>query len=241
VDSRDIWLFDGNKFQSIGNQKVKEYFFGDLNPLYYTRVFMINNTRRNQIELYYPSLASTGWCDKMISYRYDLQAWNPPRTVNAGASGLEAPPLINGAFDLSKRRVWYGRGGVNNSQLIQTGVGTSFSGSPIQTQFGRSNVQFLDIDNKPIPYTSKVYTHRIAPEVTGNANLMFQIGGASNVNGPFKNGPQFAVSTAATNPWFNAQNNANRATSVTCSDNSSTSSWNLSALNWQIAKSEDSY
>ena len=72
IDSRDIWVFDGSAFNSIGNQKVKDYFYSNLNPSYFDRVFMVNNTQKYQIEIYYPDQSSTGWCNKMLSYRYEI-------------------------------------------------------------------------------------------------------------------------------------------------------------------------
>ena len=66
LDARDIWVFDGGNFKSLGNQRVKNYFYSNLNPTYADRVFMVNNTSKNQIEIYYPDLNSTGWCNQML-------------------------------------------------------------------------------------------------------------------------------------------------------------------------------
>jgi len=46
VDSRDIWVFDGSNFNSLGNQKVRNYFFSNLHPTYANRLFMVNNTNK---------------------------------------------------------------------------------------------------------------------------------------------------------------------------------------------------
>ena len=56
LDARDIWSFDGGGFKPIGNQRVKNYFYDNLNPLYSNRVYMVNNTSKNQIEIYYTTL-----------------------------------------------------------------------------------------------------------------------------------------------------------------------------------------
>ena len=37
-DARDIWVFDGGNFKSLGNQRVKNYFYSNLNPTYADRV-----------------------------------------------------------------------------------------------------------------------------------------------------------------------------------------------------------
>ena len=92
IDARDIWVFDGQNFQGLGNQRVKQWFFDELSPLYYDRVFMDVNTQRNQIEIYYPdSHADNGVPNKVLSYRYDLDCWNSPRDVINATFSCESP------------------------------------------------------------------------------------------------------------------------------------------------------
>ena len=79
VDARDIWQFNGQNFQPMGDQRIKNYFYSNLNPNYTNQVFMVHNSKKYQIEIYYPDLTSTGLCTQMISYRYDLDCWNAPR------------------------------------------------------------------------------------------------------------------------------------------------------------------
>jgi hypothetical protein len=55
VDARDIWVFDGQDFKGLGNQRVKNWFFDQLDPNYIDRVFMQSNTQKNQVEIYYPT------------------------------------------------------------------------------------------------------------------------------------------------------------------------------------------
>ena len=45
VDARDIWVFDGQNFNPIGNQRVKNWFYDQLDPAYYDRVFMEANSQ----------------------------------------------------------------------------------------------------------------------------------------------------------------------------------------------------
>lgn len=92
IDSRDIWQFDGQGFRGIGNQRVKNWFFDNLDPRYADRVFMIMNTQKNQVEIYYPTVAATlGLPDRMISYRTDLEIWNAPRQVYNATFACESP------------------------------------------------------------------------------------------------------------------------------------------------------
>ena len=135
VDARDIWQFDGGAFTPIGNQRVKNYFYNNLNNAYTNQIFMINNTEKYQIEIYYPSLASTGTCDQMISYRYDLDAWQPPRQVTEATMATEAPRIINGNINLATRGVDYSTyntytiGTTNQFQNFISGYCTGTSGA----------------------------------------------------------------------------------------------------------------
>jgi hypothetical protein len=92
VDARDVWVFDGQDFQGLGNQRVKNWFYDQLDPLYVDRVFMQINTQKNQVEIYYPTTEATeGVPNKMLSYRYDIDVWNAPRDVNSATFATESP------------------------------------------------------------------------------------------------------------------------------------------------------
>ena len=55
VDARDIWVFDGNDFQGIANQRVKNWFYNQIDQRYIDRIYMDTNSAKNQIEIYYPT------------------------------------------------------------------------------------------------------------------------------------------------------------------------------------------
>ena len=114
VDARDIWVFDGNDFTGIGNQRVKNWFYDQLDQEYTDRVFMENNSEKNQIEIYYPAYGNVdGVPNKMLSYRYDLEVWNPPRDVDSATFSCESP-------------VWSGTTSVytNLTAITVTGTGS---------------------------------------------------------------------------------------------------------------------
>lgn len=240
VDSRDIWVFDGANFQSLGNQKVRNYFFSNLSPTYSDHIFMVNNTQQYQIEIYYPDLTSTGWCNKMISWRYDLQVWNPPKDVQNACNACEAPKLESGTFNLASRTVTYGKGSTAGSKLVQTGVGNSFSGNVIPAKFERNNIGF-QTESGPVPYSAKVYVHRILPEVAGTGNLDITVGGANSTAQPTVYGQTGKVAIDTDNPWITTQQNHVRTISIKVESNDATDSWNLTALNWQAIIVEDAF
>ena len=175
VDARDIWVFDGQDFQGLGNQRVKNWFYDQLDPRYYDRVFMEVNSQRSQVEIYYTARNKTvddGVPNKMISYRYDLDCWNAPRDVSDATFSCESPiwqnasdsALPSWSAEFGSRTVVYARG-VAESQIVQKDQGYSFltsnanpSGN-IASVFRRDNIRLLK------DYSGKLMVHRILPSV----------------------------------------------------------------------------
>lgn len=241
VDSRDIWVFDGTNFNPLGNQKVRDYFFANLSPTYSDRIFVVNNTQKNQIEIYYPNLTSTGWCNQMLSWRYDLNVWNAPKDIANACDACEAPKLVSGSFKYASRTITYAQGGVDSSQLIQTNIGNSFiNNAPIPTLFERNNVS-LQTDKGPVPYSAKVYIHRILPEIAGTGTVDITVGGSNSTAQPAVYGQTGHTSIVTDNPWVTTQQNNVRTISVKVESNDATDAWNLTALNWQATIVEDAF
>jgi len=181
VDARDIWVFDGQDFTGLGNQRVKNWFYDQLDPQFHDRVFMETNSARSQIEIYYttrPEYATAsnpivnGVPNQMISYRYDLQCWNAPRDVSSATFACESPIFTDQTDsslpvfqpDLSSRTVVYARG-VEDQKLVQKDQGFEFvstAANPtgeIDSRFRRDNIRLLP------NYSGKLMVHRILPEV----------------------------------------------------------------------------
>ena len=233
VDSRDIWSFTGGAFSPIGDQKVKNYFYNNLNANYIDQIFMINNTDKYQIEIYYPDLYSTGYCNQMISYRYDLQIWNPPRQVSNATMATEAPRFYSNIANLATRGVVYSSGSGNVS-LIQKDVGSSFvNGQPIPTLFQRDNISFGQA------YSASVQVHRVYPEVYGTGNIDITVGGANSVGSTPTFRPTQEMQIQTDNPWVQINQNEYRIISIQVSSNSAVDSWQMSAANWQVTQVQD--
>jgi hypothetical protein len=241
VDSRDIWVFNGSDFSPLGNQKVRDYFYRNLSTTYSDRIFVVNNTQKNQVEIYFPNLTSTGWCNEMLSWRYDINVWNAPKDIQNACMGCEAPLYISSAFKYASRTVVYAQGGTASSQLIQTGRGNSFVDSaPIPALFERNNI-VLQTAEGPVPYSSKVYAHRLLPEVAGTGNIDITVGGANSTAQPANYGQTATVAVVTDNPWVTTQQNTFRTLSVKIASNDATDAWNVTALNWQATVTEDAF
>jgi len=187
VDARDIWVFDGTQFTGLGNQRVKNWFFNQIDQTYVDRIYMQANTQRNQIEIYYPTVdATNGVPNKMISYRYDIDCWNAPRDVSSATMTTESPvrTTANGltwAYDGASRTVIYARG-VADQKIVQKDQGYSFlNDANIVSYFERDNIKLLP------NYSGKLMVHRILPEFV---NL-------NNAELPINPGASFATLTTS--------------------------------------------
>jgi hypothetical protein len=240
VDARDIWVFNGSQFKPIGDQRVKNYFYTNLNEAYADKTYMINNTDRYQIEIYYADLDSTGWPNKMISYRYDLDIWNPPRDVYVASHAAEGPRygvLSDGSTDGfidSDRRVVYSSA-VAESELIQKDVGTSFiNNTAIDTLFRRDNISFGQ------KYSNQILLHRALPEITGTGNVNITVGGQYSTGSPVIFKPTVEFDIVSNTAWVQINQNDFRQNTFKIEQSSTTDAWQLTAINWQITVTEDS-
>jgi hypothetical protein len=267
VDARDIWVFDGTDFQGLGNQKVKNWFFDQLSPQYYDRVFMEVNSQKNQVEIYYPdSEAIDGVPNKMLSYRYDLQIWNAPRTVSSATFSCESPIWTYNENtsqwepNLGSRTIVYARGQLEK-KLVQKDYGyTDADGNPIYSYFKRSNIKLLK------DYSGKLMVHRLLPEInnlggepftgdynkqvdpttsTHKGNVTVTISGANSVGSTPVSRPSVSVPTDSsgdsntTSPWAQIDQNAYRVTDIKLENTSDNDIWMCSATTWQYTQVED--
>jgi hypothetical protein len=266
IDARDIWVFDGQDFNGIGNQRVKNYFFDQVDPAAYDQIFMQTNTQRNQIEIYYADKdAEDGVPNKMLSYRFDLDVWNSPRDVSSATFAVEAPVYSYDAGTmtytplLSSRTVVYAQG-IAESQLIQKDQGYSFiNDTPIESLFRRDNIKLAQ------DYSTKIMVHRVLPEVVNlgavaNENneipiypspgeITVTVEGANSVGSIAGTNGGSIVSVAlyvdangsdnTRSPWAQINQNAFRVNSLSLSNSSTTDIWMCNATTWQITEVED--
>ena len=268
VDARDIWVFDGQDFKGLGNQRVKNWFYDNLDPRYYDRVFMETNTQRSQVEIYYTDRNKTvddGVPNKMISYRYDIDCWNAPRDISDATFSCESPIwlyddiLAEWYSADGSRTVTYARG-VAESSIVMKDQGFSFIGdTPISSYFRRDNIKLLK------DYSGKLMVHRILPEVvnlgadpftddderpvdpatsTHKGNITVTIEGANSVGSaptvvtPVTI-PVDADGSAGANPWAQINQNAFRVNTIELSNSSNNDVWMCSATTWQVTQVED--
>jgi hypothetical protein len=256
VDARDIWVFDGQNFSPIGNQRVKNWFYDQLDPAYYDRVFMEANSQRNQIEIYYPdSNAVNGVPNKMLAYRYDLDCWNAPRDISSATMACESPIYTEptpGVWtpNLGSRTVVYAQG-VTDSKIVQKDIGyTQADGSAITSRFRRDNIKMIK------DYSGKLMVHRILPEavnigaipfsstdeisiIPSPGNISVTIEGANSIGQQPVTKASQAMALNTDNPWIQIDQNAHRVNSIELGNTSSTDIWMCNATTWQYTQVED--
>jgi hypothetical protein len=124
---------------------------------------------------------------------------------------------------------------------VQTNRGNSFiNNASIPALFERNNI-VLQTAQGPVPYSSKVYAHRLLPEIAGTGAINITVGGANSTAQPATYGPASTVSIVTDNPWVTTQQNNVRTLSVKVESNDATNTWNMTALNWQATVTEDAF
>ena len=258
VDARDIWVFDGTNFSGLGNQQVKNWFFDQIDPQYFDRIFLQMNSEKNQVEIYYPDGdAINGVPNKMLSYRYDIQLWNAPREVSSATMACESPIYTGTTPNLGTRTVVYARG-ETNKKLVQKDQSYSWAdNTPIVSSFRRDNIKLLK------DYSGKIMVHRILPEVVNmgatpfssynnlpinpedssqdshKGNVTVTIYGAESVASSPQSKNPVTMPIDTTSPWCQIDQNAYRVNSIEISNSSNSSIWMCSATTWQVTQVED--
>ena len=254
IDARDVWVFDGTNFQGLGNQRVKNWLFDQLDPQYYDRVFMECNTQRNQIEIYYPDYdAINGVPNKMISYRYDLDCWNAPRDVSNATMSCETPVWVNtGTWSpqLGSRTIVYARGQTNKA-IVQKDEGYTWAdGDSIHSIFRRDNIKLLK------DYSGKMMVHRILPEVNNIGTIPFtgddervimpstgtidvRVEGSESVGASPIEVTAVTVTMNSDNPWAQIDQNSHRVNTLILENTSNVNAWICTASTWQFTQTED--
>jgi hypothetical protein len=240
-------MFDGNEFTGLGNQRVKNWFFDQLDPAYTDRVHMEVNTNKNQIEIYYPTTEATdGVPNKMLAYRYDLDAWNPPRDVSSATFTCESPIWnydMTWSTDLGSRTVVYAQG-VLDSKIVMKDQGYTFLDGAITSVFRRDNIKMIK------DYSGKLMVHRILPEavnidsrgveiIPSTGTIDITIEGANSVGSASSSSIAISVNLDTDNPWAQINQNSFRVNNIELGNTSSTNAWICPAITWQYMQVED--
>ena len=152
VGSQDIYLFGGHpgSIKSVADQRVRRYFFDDLNPLHENNMFVLRYQQKDEIWICYPSTASiSGEIDKALIWNYRQNNWTIRELRNV-VSGDVAP--IPGGGIPGARVILNGLSGDNGIDALGTNekqtivIDSEFS-TPDPNIAGRRHVTEINIDN----------------------------------------------------------------------------------------------
>ena len=251
LDARDLWVFNGQDFRPLGNQRVKDFFFSNLHPAYSDQVFLEFNSYYNQVEIYYPDLDSTGFCNKMLSYRVDLDIFNPPRDMPDIIMATQGPvyrSFVDSAtytgMDYASRCVIYVRA-VEDSLLVQKDQGYTFiNNTPIDSVFQRGMIRLVE------DYSNKTMVHRIMPQIVTVDNFLqtavsegtisIAVGGANSAGQAVTFLPTQTMNIDTDQPWVQINQNAYRQNTIRITRTGSVlKPWMLTGATWQYTPVED--
>lgn len=120
VGSNDIYAFPGHpaNIQSVAANRVRNYFYKNLNPLHETKLFTLLNKAQDEVWICYPTLNSiTGECDEALIWNYRQNNWTK-RDLNEVIAG-DMSPIRGGGIPLTTINLTSGSSG--NDTAINTG------------------------------------------------------------------------------------------------------------------------
>jgi len=92
-----------------------------------------------------------------------------------------------------------------------------------------------------VPFSSKVYVHRLLPEIAGTGKIDITVGGANSTAQAPLFGQTGTTIIDTDTPWVTTQQQASRMISVKVESNDATDHWNMTAMNWQTTLVEDAF
>lgn len=76
VGEGDIVVHDGVNTDPVADKVVRQTIFDDLHPVHYLNAcFVLHDVYNKQMQFYWPSANSTGYCDRVASYNYVDRTW----------------------------------------------------------------------------------------------------------------------------------------------------------------------
>ena len=208
IGSDDIYLFGGHpgSIQSVANNKMRDYFFDNLNPLEANRenTFIIRDQSLDEIQIYFPNKMSTdGTCNEFIAWNYRNNTWTsndcdslisgvygPVRGGGVAGGDIVFAGVANTADTASAEKQTltvaltsnYPTTGVNEVQELD------YSGSDTATAstYDSENI-ILTVDADIIPYNEEaievVVNSSFASDDTNTISLSGQTTSNYNING----------------------------------------------------------
>jgi hypothetical protein len=198
VTTDDIVLFDGLNTQSIVDNRMRDFFFADVNQDTIENTFVVAYPKKNEVWVCYPSTSSSAveWCDKAIIWDGVANAWGTrdltPITSHA-TIGIVSDQTVSENWDddsnswnsdttiwseqafstLNKSLVLIG----SDATLQEVDSGSDFDGVPIESNIAKYSMSFTE------PNRVK-FVRRIVPHFKAElgAEIVCRIGSQMTIN-----------------------------------------------------------
>lgn len=91
LSDRGFQMFDGQRSQPIGSEKVDRFFFGDMKDAFRDRLSVAIDPENSIVCWSYASIASSGAPDKLMVYNYALGKWSLISLAHEGLGTIYLP------------------------------------------------------------------------------------------------------------------------------------------------------
>ena len=144
VGPQDIYIYAGGaSVSTVGDGRIRDYFYANLNYAAVDNTFVFHNSRHDEMWVCYPKGTSTA-CNEALIWNYNHNTWTirDLDDVYAATYGSGVDGTTFTRFDVPVM--------ARDGSLLQTDIGTSFSGNPINAYFERKG---FDITPDGVSFT----------------------------------------------------------------------------------------
>ena len=137
VGNEDIYLYAGGAtVQTVADGRVRDYFFDNINRNAIDSTFVFHNTRHDEMWLCYPRGANVA-CSEALIWNYVHNTWTRRELDNVYAATFGSD-IEGDGFSQFQVPVF-----ARDDRLLQTDIGTSFSGRAIESYFERTGFDIV--------------------------------------------------------------------------------------------------
>ena len=122
--------------QTVADGRVRDYFFNNINRSAIDSTFVFHNTRHDEMWLCYPKGSSVA-CNEALIWNYVHNTWTR-RELDDVYDATFGSDIDSNSFSQFQVPVF-----AKDGELLQTDIGTSFSGQPINAYFERKGFDIV--------------------------------------------------------------------------------------------------
>ena len=137
VGPQDMYIYSGGaSVSTVADARVRDYFYNNLNRDAVDTTFVFHNTRHDEMWVCYPTGTNTA-CNEALIWNYNHNTWSI-RDLNSIYAATYGSNIVSGSFSRFDVPVL-----ARDGMLLESDVGTSFSGNPINAYFERRGFDLI--------------------------------------------------------------------------------------------------